>query len=251
MHWWLVSLVSLSAAWWAVQALALTHAVRRLPRVADMPREAREVWPRLSLVVPARDEGQQLEGAARSRLAEGYPELELVIVDDRSNDDTGTIADRLARSDPRVVVEHVEALPDGWLGKVHAMHRGLARAGGEWVLFTDADIHLEPGTLERVIAWAEREGSRPSSSPRPRNSASLSGSACRAGRRCCRAPRSSRWAGPSPAPQRSRGGVAASSGAARSTRRPSCVLVRGSVGDVCGGSSVAGPDLTAAGSRSR
>lgn len=157
MHWWLVSLVSLSAVWWAVQALALTHAVRRLPRVADMPREAREVWPRLSLVVPARDEGEQLESAARSRLAEGYPELELVIVDDRSHDDTGTIADRLAKSDLRVVVEHVEALPDGWLGKVHAMHRGLARAGGEWVLFTDADIHLEPGTLERVIAWAERE----------------------------------------------------------------------------------------------
>ncbi len=150
--------VSLSALWWTAQAVAIARAVRLLPRIADMPREARPAWPRLSLVVPARNEAAQLEAAVTARLAEGYPELELVLVDDRSDDDTGTIADRLAAADPRVLVEHVSALPNGWLGKVHAMHRGLARARGEWLLFSDADIHLAPGTLERVLAWAEREG---------------------------------------------------------------------------------------------
>lgn len=148
----------MSALWWTVQAIAIARAARRLPRVADMPRESRSRWPQLSLIVPARDEARHLASAVRARLAEGYPDLELVIVDDRSTDDTGEIADRLAAADPRVLVEHITALPDGWLGKVHAMHRGLARARGEWVLFSDADIHLAPGTLERVLAWAERAG---------------------------------------------------------------------------------------------
>jgi hypothetical protein len=155
---WTFLLVSLSAVWWAFQAVRLVRAARSLPRVADMPRETRPAWPRLSIVIPARNEATHLADAVQTRLAEGYPQLELVIVDDRSDDDTGAIADRLAVGDPRLAVVHVDALPDGWLGKVHAMQQGLARASGEWVLFSDADIHLAPGTLERVVGWAEREG---------------------------------------------------------------------------------------------
>ncbi|PCC70831.1 Glycosyltransferase, catalytic subunit of cellulose synthase and poly-beta-1,6-N-acetylglucosamine synthase [Nannocystis exedens] len=155
---WTSLFVALSASWWLFQTFRLARAIAGLPRVADMPRETRPAWPRLSLVVPARNESTHLGEAVRTRLAEGYPELEVVVVDDRSDDDTGAIADRLAASDRRVTVVHVDALPDGWLGKVHAMQRGLDRASGDWVLFSDADIHLAPGTLERVIAWAEREG---------------------------------------------------------------------------------------------
>ncbi|WAS93809.1 glycosyltransferase [Nannocystis punicea] len=155
---WTFLFVAPSASWWLFQSFRLTRAIARLPRVADMPRETRPAWHRLSLVVPARNESEHLARAVQSRLAEGYPELEVVIVDDRSDDDTGAIADRLAAGDSRITVEHVDALPEGWLGKVHAMQRGLDRATGEWILFSDADIHLAPGTLERVVAWAEREG---------------------------------------------------------------------------------------------
>lgn len=150
--------VALSAVWWLFQTFRLLGAIRVLPHVSGMPRETRPAWPRLSLVVPARNESTHLADAVRTRLTEGYPELEVVIVDDRSDDDTGAIADRLAAGDRRITVVHLDALPDGWLGKVHAMQRGLDRAGGDWILFSDADIHLAPGTLERVIAWAEREG---------------------------------------------------------------------------------------------
>lgn len=155
---WLFALVSVSALWWTVQAVAIARAVRRLPRVADLPDVLLPAWPTLSVIVPARNEAAQLAAAARTKLAEGYPALELVLVDDRSDDGTGELADRLARADPRITVVHVDVLPDGWLGKVHAMQRGLACARGEWLLFSDADVHLAPGTLARLVAWAELTG---------------------------------------------------------------------------------------------
>jgi len=88
-------------------------------------------------------------------LKETYPNIQFVIVDDRSTDDTGVIADRVAADDPRFVVVHNDVLPEGWLGKVHALHRGIEMTDSDWVLFTDADVHIEPGVLEKVIAWCE------------------------------------------------------------------------------------------------
>lgn len=137
--------------------IAIVRAVTSVPMLRDIEPGPLERWPRVSLIVPARDEAAELERAITSRLADGYPELELIIVDDRSRDGTGAIADAIAARDARVVVEHVNALPEGWLGKVHALQRGVARANGEWLLFSDADVHYAPGTLRRAIAYLERE----------------------------------------------------------------------------------------------
>lgn len=139
-------------------AVLLIRAMRAMPRIERLNAPPPVRWPRVSLVMPARDEERTLESAMRSKLGNTYPELELVLVDDRSTDATGTIADQLARTEPRLQVVHVEHLPEGWLGKVHAMQRGLERASGEWVLFSDADVHLAPGALEKIIAYAEQEG---------------------------------------------------------------------------------------------
>jgi hypothetical protein len=109
------------------------------------------------LIVAARDEEQTLGPAVRSRLADGYPALEVVLVDDRSTDGTGAVVDALASEDPRVRAVHVTILPPGWLGKLHAL-RGLPLATGEWLLFSDADVHLEPGTLRRAVTFAEARG---------------------------------------------------------------------------------------------
>jgi glycosyltransferase involved in cell wall biosynthesis len=137
--------------------VAIARAMRCIPKLREIEPAPLVRWPRLSLIVPARDEAASLEPAITSRLCDGYPELELIVVDDRSTDGTGEIADAIATRDARVVVEHVSALPDGWLGKVHALQRGVARASGEWLLFSDADVHYAPGTLLRSIAYLERE----------------------------------------------------------------------------------------------
>lgn len=145
------------AGWIATCALA-TFRVLRLPefepeRVAPLPN-----YPRLSVVIPACNEEATLEAAMCSLLAEDYPDLEIVIVDDRSTDRTPQIVDQLAARDARVVPLHITELPEDWLGKLHALHRGTEAATGDWLLFADADVHYVPGALRAAVAFLDRDG---------------------------------------------------------------------------------------------
>lgn len=117
-----------------------------------------EGLPRLSVVVPARDEEPELEASLASLLEQDYPELEVILVNDRSTDRTGEIMDEVASVRRNVNVLHVEQLPEGWLGKNHAVHSGVRRTDGDWLLLTDADVRFRPGTLRRTVAYAEQQG---------------------------------------------------------------------------------------------
>ncbi len=138
-------------------AVATACTLRSIPRLAPAPPSDR-AWPRISVIVTARDEGSTIEAALRSKLADDYPNVELIVVDDRSTDETGAIIDRLAAEDPRIVPLHLTELPSSWLGKVYAMHRAQALATGEWILFSDADVHLAPQTLRAAIHHCETHG---------------------------------------------------------------------------------------------
>ena len=102
----------------------------------------------------ARDEALTLPEALPTLLNQDYPRLEVIAVNDRSQDATGTILRELARTSNRLKVIDIAELPPGWLGKPHALWRGAAEASGEWLLFTDADVHFEPGTLRRAMRLA-------------------------------------------------------------------------------------------------
>jgi cellulose synthase/poly-beta-1,6-N-acetylglucosamine synthase-like glycosyltransferase len=106
------------------------------------------------VIFAARDEERSVGQSLRTMLGQDYPDLQVVAVDDRSADGTGTILDSIARGNPDVEVVHVEELPPGWLGKTHALRLGASRASGEWLLFTDADVRFSPECLRYALGYA-------------------------------------------------------------------------------------------------
>lgn len=149
-------LCTVSLAWWFAQLVLLLGGARRMAKVASLSATPPGAWPKLSLVMPARNEAAVLDRALEIKLASSYPNLELVLVNDRSTDETGAIADRYAAKDPRLTVVHLTTLPPDWLGKLHAMAKGFEATTGDYVLFSDADVEIAPGVFERVIAECER-----------------------------------------------------------------------------------------------
>jgi hypothetical protein len=140
---------------WFLQA---TLVFRNLSQIRDLARLSPHdpvTWPRVSVVSAARNEATGVAASLRSRLDDGYPDLEVIVVDDRSEDRTPQILAEFAAADPRVSVVRIDDLPDGWLGKVHALHRGVEVASGDWLLFSDADVVIAPGMLARAVAHCE------------------------------------------------------------------------------------------------
>jgi glycosyltransferase involved in cell wall biosynthesis len=167
----------------AILALAwfsrIVDAALGMPSVADV---SRPEWdrnpvrpsgnPRVSVIVPARNEEKTIEKALRTLLALDYDNYEVIAVNDRSTDRTGQIMERVSQNPHPVaqnatrmgypgssnlrIIHHTE-LPPGWLGKTHAMWTAANQASGEWLLFTDADVMFKPDSLRRALAYAEAE----------------------------------------------------------------------------------------------
>jgi glycosyltransferase involved in cell wall biosynthesis len=166
----------LALAWFS----RILDAALGMPSVADV---SRPEWdrnpvlssgnPRVSIIVPARNEEETLEQALHTLLVLDYDNYEVIAVNDRSTDRTGEIMERIAESysqnphpvsaedagtrlgHPSLRVVHHRELPPGWLGKTHAMWTAANYATGNWLLFTDADVLFKPDSLRRALAYAE------------------------------------------------------------------------------------------------
>ncbi|MEW6290101.1 MAG: glycosyltransferase family 2 protein [Thermodesulfobacteriota bacterium] len=125
---------------------------RRMTWLDDIAPLADEVRPAVSVIIPALNEEKNIRTALLSVLALDYRPLEIIVVNDRSTDATGAILEEISALHPQLAVIHVSELPGGWLGKNHALHLGAERAMGEYLLFTDADVVMEPSTLKRAMA---------------------------------------------------------------------------------------------------
>jgi chlorobactene glucosyltransferase len=128
----------------------------RLSRAAK--KRAPASFPRVSVVIPARNEEKDIERTVRSHLAQDYPDLQVVVVDDRSVDRTPEILTTLAREDPRLTVVAGSDPPADWLGKPHALHLGARAADGELLLFADADVRYDPRALRDAVVVMEDRG---------------------------------------------------------------------------------------------
>jgi glycosyltransferase involved in cell wall biosynthesis len=157
-HW--IAGTILALAWFS----RIVDAAIGMPSVADIstPEWDREPAsnPRVSIIVPARNEEEDIEASLRTLLALDYDSYEVIAVNDRSTDRTGEILERVARETAvhsRLRVIHHRELPAGWLGKTHAMWTAATQATGDWLLFTDADVLFKPDSVRRALAYAEAE----------------------------------------------------------------------------------------------
>ena len=150
----LIAYLFIGCVYWLWMFVGTVRVVRAVPWLARAAYSPPQTWPKLSIVIPACNEAAALESALGSVLEQDYPDLEIILIDDRSTDGTAAIVDRMAMTDPRIRAFHVLQLPENWLGKVHALDYGTLKSSGSWLLFTDADVHMAPGTLRRAIAYA-------------------------------------------------------------------------------------------------
>lgn len=135
------------------------RARRQVPWLAAQPHsDGAQPGLRVSIIAPALNEQRHIEAAVRSLLAQDYVALEIVLIDDRSSDDTPRILERLAAEHPRLRCVTVRELPSGWLGKNHANWIGAQAASGELLLFTDADVVMQRGAVDRAVGYLQRGG---------------------------------------------------------------------------------------------
>jgi glycosyltransferase involved in cell wall biosynthesis len=126
---------------------------RSVRSLRDVPATLPTDAPRVSVITAARNEERNIREALESLLTLDYPDIELIVVDDRSDDGTGAILAEMAATSPSLSVVRVTDLPAGWLGKNHALWCGAGRANGEILLFTDADIVMDPTVLSRAVRF--------------------------------------------------------------------------------------------------
>ncbi len=147
---WLMALI----VFWLAFAIYDLIAVVRLAELPTTQPDGQP--PDVTIVMAVRDDEAHVEASVQRLLAQRHVRARLAIVDDRSNDGTTAILARLAATDPRLAVRRVDTLPQGWLGKTHALQVATTDVSTRWILFTDGDAQLGSDTLARAIAFAER-----------------------------------------------------------------------------------------------
>jgi glycosyltransferase involved in cell wall biosynthesis len=150
----LTVLFSIGLVVWLIFLVDAGRGLRQLDTLEAEP--ALEEGSVLSVIVPARNEEKQIKASILSQLAQTYQQVEWILVNDRSADHTGQAMEELKKADPRVKVVHIQDLPEGWLGKNHALYTGAKLATGKWLLFTDADIKYEPEAFAKALHYFER-----------------------------------------------------------------------------------------------
>ncbi len=148
----LLALAALVALW---QSYRARRSVKEMhpPREAPLPEPA----PHISIILPVRNEEANVNSCISSLLAQDYPDFDLTIIDDGSTDATPCLLAQWQARDSRVHVHRIDHLPCGWAGKAHALHTGVMRTDGAWLLFTDADTRHAPHTLRLMAGHAMQQ----------------------------------------------------------------------------------------------
>ncbi len=141
----------------AIAIIHWLHNQHHLDIVAH-PAQPQPPYPLVSVLIPARNEQNNIRRCVEAILAQDYPNFECFVLDDRSTDATPVILTELSARDSRLVILSGSELPRGWAGKPHALYQAQKSARGEWLLFIDADTFLEPSAIATALAFARQTG---------------------------------------------------------------------------------------------
>lgn len=136
-------------------AIPLLMIISNLKAYLPPPAYDINIRPQISILIPARNEEGGIEAAIRSALATENADVEVVVLDDHSEDNTAAIVSKIVMVDSRVRLENAPELPQGWCGKQHACHVLSQRAKFEYLLFQDADVRLKKDCAPRLVAFME------------------------------------------------------------------------------------------------
>jgi glycosyltransferase involved in cell wall biosynthesis len=154
----ILSIYAVIVAIWPLRILVIEIVLRRQRVLSSRsPRFDQPDPPLVSAIVPARDEELNIADCLESICRQTYPNLEILVVDDRSTDRTAEIARGFASRDGRVRVLSIEQLPPGWTGKTHALDQAVPHTHGQWLLFLDADTVHAPESLSVLMEYARSE----------------------------------------------------------------------------------------------
>jgi glycosyltransferase involved in cell wall biosynthesis len=110
----------------------------------------------VSVLIPARNEEKNIGNILNDLRALEHSRLEIIVFDDFSDDQTAEVVSRHAKSDNRIRLVRSDGLPDGWLGKNYACHKLSEVARGDYLLFLDADVHLNADIIDRTVLFSEK-----------------------------------------------------------------------------------------------
>ncbi|MFC0522910.1 glycosyltransferase [Pontibacillus salicampi] len=147
-------LLSIIFLFWLFAFIDSVIGLRRINRVEDI--SSSPISDMVSVIVAAKDEEASIERTIQSLLAQTYPNMEIILVNDRSEDKTGDKMNNYEQL-PFVRVLHISSLPKGWVGKNHALYYGYKAARGRYLLFTDADVWHNPRTIEVALSYLGQE----------------------------------------------------------------------------------------------
>lgn len=157
MHFILLTLAAATLLFVLLFGIDLFIGNRSTAFLRDIPPDGRAPVPRISLVIPARNEERGIRQALQSVLQQNYPDAEYIVIDDRSTDQTGSILAEMARKDTRLRVITIAELPAGWLGKNYALYTGAEAASGDLILFADADVVMDHTVLARAASYVRKQ----------------------------------------------------------------------------------------------
>lgn len=140
-------------AMWAGMSLYLIINTRRITYLKNITPLPKDQAPAVAIIIAVKDEEAEVEEALRSVCTLDYPNFRVIVINDRSTDNTASILQRMAQNNPRLSLITVNELQQGWLGKNHALYRGYEASSEEWLLFTDADVKFEKDSLRKAMQY--------------------------------------------------------------------------------------------------